>query len=108
MKPVFLAKEMFEEHEERFIDVLDDHLANGWVYSGDDAFVMAKTVPLSLLRPDLNKDLDSKAWFVYIYTGDLGRVLDLIPFQTEFVAFRRNNSAFKIYNMKRFIERIRR
>ena len=106
MRPVFEAKRMFETHDERFIDVLDDHLTNGWVYSGEDAFVMASEKSKDrLLRRDINT-LDTDTWFVYIYVGNLERVLRLIPFQKKFVAFRRNNGRIKIYNMKRLIQKI--
>jgi hypothetical protein len=108
MKPVFTAKKMFEGHDERFIDVLDDHLTSGWVYSGDDCFVMAKTISSTLLESCLNKPLDTDMWFIYIYAGNLKRVLELIPFEKEYVGFRRNNGAVKVYSMKRLLAKLRR
>ena len=98
---------MFEDHEERFIDVLDDHLTNGWVYSGEDCFIMASLDSRSaLLGFDLNKPLDTDTWFVYVYVGNLKRVLELIPFDKEYVAFRRNNGTVKIYDMQKLVQKL--
>ena len=107
LRPVFKAKEMFEDHDERFIDVLDYHLTNGWVFSGDDCFLMATEENMDyLMRRNLKKGVDTDTWFVYIYAGNLKRVLDLIPFDKKYVAFRRNNGPIKIYSMKKLLNKL--
>lgn len=107
MKPVFVAKWMFETHDERFIDVFDRHLAEGWVYSGDDCFVMATNESRDeLLRQNTNKGVDKDTWFIYVYAGNLKRVLELVPFKLKYVAFRRNNGPIKVYEMEKLLRKI--
>ena len=109
MRHVLTAKAMFNDYEERFIDVLDRHLAEGWVYSGDDAFVMATEENReSLLQQSLNKDLDVDTWFVYVYVGSLKRVLELIPHPRKYVAFRRNNGPLKVYELDKLLRKLER
>ena len=109
MKPVFKAIDMFDEHEESFLDVLDRHLADGWVYSGDDCFIMA-TLENSdrLLKQNLNKSVDTDTWFVYVYVGNIVRAIELMPFKKKYIAFRRNNGLMKIHETSRLLDKIRR
>lgn len=107
MKPIQSAIKWCEENEENFLAELDNHLTFGWVYSGDDAFVMATHESRDLLlRPDLNKAVDNDTWYVYLYSGSLKRVLELIPFELTYVAFRRNNGEIKIYKTQKLLDRI--
>jgi len=109
IKPVFVAEKLCDEHGYNFWDCLSEYLEHGWVYSGEDCFVMAKTGKLSeLIEQNLNKDVDKECWFVFVYAGSLERVLELIPFGRELVVFRRNDGADKVYNMSALIKKIKR
>jgi len=99
-KPIVRGKKMIEDGGYNWMATLDHYLTNGWVYSGDDAFVMAS------IETESKKGLDSDTWFVYIYVGNLRRILELIPFEKKYVAFRRNDKADKIYDMKKLLKRL--
>lgn len=108
MKPVFRAKDLVESFGDNFFEQMDYHLVNGWVYSGDDCFVMAEVCSKKeLLRQNLNNDVDNDTWFVYAYAGKLERVLELIPFEKEFIGFRRNNGKIRLYRYEELMKKIR-
>lgn len=104
MKPIYKAVELFERFGEDFDTQMRFHLNNGWVYSGDECFVMASVEDLNEIKS--KKHLTGKAWFVYVYIGNLKRALNLIPFQLEYVAFRRNNGPVKVYKMKQLLRKL--
>jgi hypothetical protein len=107
MKPIETAILWCEEHDDNFESELENHLCYGWVYSGDDAFVMTTEENLaSLLRPDLKKSVDNDTWFVYLYAGNLRRVLELIPHNNKYVAFRRDNGPIKFYETKKLLRKL--
>ena len=107
MKPILVAKALVRSHGYDWAAKLSQYLADGWVYSGDDCFVMASVESSKdLTRQNLNKALDRDTWFIYVYTGNLRRVLDLIPFEKRYVAFRRNDGEDKIYSMKRLLTKL--
>ena len=107
MSPFDQAKQWCMEHGEHFYDELDLHLACGWVYSGEDAFVMATLEDSNELTGlSLNKTLDTDVWYVYLYAGDLKRVLSLMPFDKKYIAFRRNNGRIKLYEAEKLLRRI--
>ena len=107
MKPILECKQMMKEHGLNFLSVLDEHLTEGYVYSGDDCFVMASTENReSLLGICLNKDVDNDTWFVYAYVGELKRVLELIPFRLKYVAFRRDNGNMKMYQTDNLLRKL--
>jgi hypothetical protein len=98
---------MMEELGLDFLAELDFHLTNGWVYSGEDAFIMATTENLSQIR-EINSQncIDKDTWYVYAYVGNLRRVLGLVPFQLKYVAFRRDNGRIKVYDMNRLLQKM--
>lgn len=104
MKPIHEAVDLVDSWGEDFDTQFRFHLINGWVYSGADCFVMATTE--NLIELNLNKPLTGKAWFVYAYVGSLKRVLELIPFHLEYVAFRRNNGPIKVYRMESLLRKL--
>ena len=107
MKPVITAKLWCDDHKEDFEEELWYHLQEGWVYSGDDCFLMATLETRAcLLRQSIDKTLDTDTWFVYVYAGSLKRVLDLIPFPKKYVAFRRNNGPIKFYELEKLLAKI--
>jgi len=107
-KPIEQAQKWCEEHEENLFSEISLHLEVGWVYSGEDAFVLAtEEASEDLLTSNLNKDVDIDTWYVYLYSGSLKRVLELIPHKNKFIAFRRDNGNIKIYKTERLLARIR-
>jgi hypothetical protein len=109
MKPIDRAKEWCDEHDECFVNELELHLEVGWVYSGEDAFLMAtEEASADLLTLGLNKDVDIDTWYVYLYAGNLKRVLELMPKkQNKYIAFRRDYGAIKIYDTKWLLAKIK-
>lgn len=106
-KPIKMAQEWCEKHGEDLYTEIGLHLEVGWVYSGEDALVLAtEEASVDLMTSNLNKDVDIDTWYVYLYAGDLKRVLELIPYENKFVAFRRNNGAIKIYETKKLLSKI--
>ena len=105
--PIEQAQKWCDEHDEDLYSQIEMHLGCGWVYSGDDAFVLAtEEASADLLTQNLNKDVDMDTWYVYLYAGNLKRVLELIPHNNKFVAFRRDNGAIKIYDTETLLRRI--
>ena len=106
MRPIRVAKEMLGDQE--YYDLMEDALEHGYFYSGDECCVAAVIYDEEwLLRQDLNKTT-GKVWYVNFYAGDLKRVLELVPFELEWVCFKRDNNhdKIKIYNMKKLLKRI--
>jgi hypothetical protein len=109
MRPIEIADKWCKDHGENFLEELNKHLDSGWVYSGDDAFVLATELNREcLLRQDINNRLDPDTWYVYLYAGDLKRVLELIPFRRKYVAFRRNNGPIKVYELDKLLQKLER
>ena len=99
MKPIRIVQ---ERAGDEYYTLLEEVLDTGWFYSGDDCCVGAVVYDEDwLMRQDLNKNLD-KVWFVSFYAGDLKRVLELIPFDLKYIAFRRDFGKIKVYEMQRF------
>jgi len=91
---------------DKYYDLMEEVLDGGWFYSGDDCCVGAMVYDEAwLLRQGLNKNLD-KVWFVSFYAGNLKRVLDLIPFDLRYVAFRRDFGKVKVYDMAKLKKKI--
>jgi hypothetical protein len=89
-----------------YFDMMDECLCNGWVYSGEECCVGAVVADDEfLMEQNLNKD--SSCWYVLFYAGDLKRVLELIPFGCDYVAFRRDYGRVRVYKMDSFIRKIR-
>jgi len=107
IKPVLVAEKLCVEHGYDFWDSLSEYLEHGWVYSGEDCFVMAKTGTMEeIIGRNLNKDVDKRCWFVFVYAGKLKRVLELIPFRLDCVVFRRYDGPDKIYSMEKLINKM--
>ena len=99
MKPIRIVQEMLGDE---YYELMEEALDHGWFYSGEDCCVGAVVYDEAwLMRQDLNKELD-KVWYVSFYAGDLRRVLELIPFDLRWVAFKRdrNHDKIKIYDMQ--------
>ena len=106
-RPIDLAQKWCDENDENLYAQIELHLGCGWVYSGEDAFVLAtEEASADLLTSNLNKDVDIDTWYVYLYAGNLKRVLELIPYNKKYVAFRRNNGAIKVYDTVKLLAKI--
>ncbi len=105
--PVRQIQAMFGDE---FYDMFEEALDAGYVYCGADCCVAAiETTTGDLLRQDINKGLD-KVWYINFYAGDLKRVLDLIPFDLKWVAFKRqmkSGDKIKFYDMAKLKSRLR-
>ena len=102
MRPIRIVQ---EQAGDSYYDLMEEVLENGWFYSGDDVCVGAVVYDESwLLRQNINS-LD-KVWYVSFYAGDLKRVLDLIPFDLKYIAFRRDFGKIKIYDMKKLKQKL--
>jgi hypothetical protein len=107
IKPVYVAEKLCVAHGYDFDEKLGEYLREGWVYSGEDCFVMAKISTLDkIIGQNSNKDIDKSCWFIFVYAGKLKRVLELIPSQQKYVVFRRYDGADKVYNMKQLITKV--
>lgn len=104
MKPIHESVELIQKYGDDFDEKFRFHLNNGWVYSGDDCFIMATVEELNEIES--KKRLTGKAWFIYVYVGSLKRVLELIPFRLEHVAFRRNYGPIKVYKMDKLLRKL--
>jgi len=107
MKPIIQAQDWCIQHDEDLESEIWNHLTYGWVYSGDDAFVLAMEMD-SATQEDATVDnkVDTDTWYVYLYAGDLKRVLTLIPYTKKYIAFRRDNGPIKVVDMKRFMKKL--
>jgi len=97
MRPIDKAKEECYDNESprSFGEDLSFYLRHGYVYSGDEMFVMARPVS----RKDIRFVLDYKftykpntwdTWFVYLGCGDsVTRFFNIAPFKTPFVSWHR-------------------
>lgn len=94
------AHDLYERYGERdFFADLADHHCTGAVYSLPNLFAMAKSVVLEDGRV---------AWYVSAAVGDLGALLELLPWQLPFIAFSRRGGATRVYSFERFRELVRR
>lgn len=62
-----------------FTALLAGYLAKGFVYSGDDAFILA--------MPQ-----DNDTWFVHLAAGNIRRFCELAPYRLPNVAWQRNGA----------------
>ncbi len=105
--PILKCKEIMAGLGLDFLAELGRHLTEGWVYSGEDAFIMATTENLSQIKETNSHNcVDKDTWFVYAYIGNLRRVLGLVPFRLKYVAFRRDNGQIKVYDMNRLLQKM--
>lgn len=80
-----------------FAELLAAYVRTGFVYSGDDAFVLA--TPMGS---------PADTWFVHLAVGDLRRIARLVPYALRFVAFqRRGGGSLKRYTWAKFAAHLR-
>ena len=77
-----------------FNEDLQFYLTRGYVYSGEDTFIMARPITRRYAKFALDEKFTFKpeeydTWFCYLACGNLGRFLDLAPFKTEWILYHR-------------------
>jgi hypothetical protein len=89
-----------------FDEVIAWYMLNGYIYSGDDLFVLAcKHNKDAVIRDREIKELDKlDCWYIQYASGDLKRLFELVPEEKEWVVFERwgknNKKAFKFDKIK--------
>lgn len=58
-----------------FAALVAGYLAKGWVYSGDECFILAQA--------------QGDQWYIHLAAGRIDRFMELAPFKLPFVAFDR-------------------
>lgn len=107
LRPIMECKRRCGELGLDFIGALDEYLTDGWVYSGEECFVMAKVASReSLFELNLNKGLDKDTWFVYAFVGNMKRLMEIIPFRLKYIAFCRDNGAIRVYEADKLLARL--
>ena len=88
------------------------YMANGYVYSGDEMFVMARPVSKRDIRFVLEYRFTFKretwdTWFVYLGVGDsVTRFFDIAPFKLPFVSWhRREDPRPKVWRWEIFYKK---
>ena len=103
MNPIRMVRENLGDE---YYDLVEECLEDGWFYSNPVCCIGAMVYDEEWLeKQNLNKELD-KVWYVSFYAGDLKAVLDLIPFDLKWLAFRRNFGKIKIYDMEKFKKKL--
>ncbi len=113
MKPIELARAQYDKDSPRtFEEDISFYIREGWVYSGQEAFVMARPVSTR----DIGFALDYKftfkpatwdCWFVYLGTGKgTVRFFHVAPFALPKVAWqRRGEKRFRVYDWAKFYDK---
>src|ERR1043165_6791482 len=89
MTPVERAKSLLGSD---WLDALEAHLLNGFVFSTPEAFLMGRPVPrgAELLDPWQSWPREEcDAWFVWIGVGRAARLLSLMPYPLPWVGWER-------------------
>lgn len=108
IKPITEAAKTYEGSNRNFTNDLAEYLAKGYVYSGEDAFIMARTLRVDQIEQwnDLDSvHIEPDCWFVFLAAGkgSIHRFQELAPFELPFIAWhRRGSSKPKIYRWDKF------
>lgn len=111
MRPIDLAQRQYDDTSPRtFVEDFAFFANYGYIYSGDDCFIMARPIArrddqfvfdkgFTFIRPD--------SWFVYLGAGKgaLRRFIDLAPFKTEWVCWHRRTDSQLRYHLWNLYER---
>lgn len=100
------------ESPRSFGEDLAFYLANGYVYAGEEMFVMARPVSRKGIRFVLDytfkyEPRDCDTWFVYLGVGDsVTRFFDIAPFKMPFVSWhRREDPTPKVWPWEKFYKK---
>ena len=108
-----LALKEYDGSSRNFRDDFMRYLAYGYVYSGEDVFILAR--PIDLAHADKWDDFDFKhknpdCWFVFLAAGQnkLSRFQELAPFTLPKVGWHRGtDNKLRTYDWTRFSNRTR-
>jgi hypothetical protein len=114
MRPIDLARLEYDESSPRtFVQDFAFFAEFGYIYSGDDFFIMARPIN----RRDDYFLLDKKfkfknpnSWFVYLAAGKgaLHRFIEIAPFKTKWVCWhRRTNSELKYHSWNLYEKKVK-
>jgi len=106
--PLELAVKEYEGSERSFQEDLTNYLTKGYVYSGKDAFIMAR--PIETKNKNRWDDFNFKhkkpdCWFVFLAAGKqkLHRFTELAPFKLPLIGWhRRTDDKLRTYQWSRF------
>ena len=115
MSPVEEARLTYDENSDRtFVEDLAFYMEHGYVYSGQDFFIMARPIN----KRDDRFVLDYRfffrkpnAWFVYLAAGKdcLKRFIDVAPFCLEWVCwhkYKAKESNLKYYKWEQYKRKV--
>jgi len=113
MKPWQQAKKWFMEKSPgaSFEASLVDYLRDGYVWSGDDCFIMGKPVfwdGETMYSGDVKEKANT--WFVFLAAGKncLKEFLRKAPFKLKYVAWqRRGKDEYHVHEWKRYQRRVK-
>lgn len=93
-----------------FVRDLELHFLHGYVVSTPQLFMMGRPVcrcwpHARIVDPSFNIRARRNCWHVYLASGDLARMFDLMPFPLLFISFERMN-ALRIYRTDALRRRI--
>lgn len=82
-RPIQIARDAFLAWNPQgdFTALVAGYLARGFVYSGDDAFILAMP--------------QGETWYVHLAAGKVGRFQELAPFQLPWIAWERKGQALR-------------
>lgn len=93
-------------------DDIDFHARHGHIVFSPEFCIMARPVSsqwtdedITGFRIELTQTPD--CWHIHIASGDLKKVLDIIPYQLPYVSFQRNGGELRRYKLNRFTHGIR-
>lgn len=113
MKPIDLARAQYDKDSPRTLEEdIAFYVREGWVYSGQEAFVMARPVSTRDIQFALDYKFTFKpatwdCWFVYLGTGKgVVRFFHLAPFALPYIAWhRRRGTLPRIYDWAKFYDK---
>tara|TARA_R100001510_G_C7646294_1_gene203605 strand:- start:1649 stop:2032 length:384 start_codon:yes stop_codon:yes gene_type:complete len=113
MKPIDLARAQYDKNSPRsFEEDVAFYVNEGWVYSGQEAFIMGRPI----CTRDIDFALDYKfkykvetwdCWFVYLAAGKgIVRFFNIAPFALPKIAWhRRDKDKANIYEWSKFYDK---
>ena len=115
MNPIVDALQFYDKSCETTLnDDLRYYLTRGYVYSGEDTFIMARPITRRYAQFVLDERFTYKpkeydTWFCYLAVGKLERFLELAPFKLQWILFHRQEKDEKDrwYTWKGFERAIR-
>ena len=90
--PAILAAELCRARGGDFREEVEAFLLNGFVFSGDDYFLMGRPVPRQAGAPELwapHPRQACDAWFVWIGVGRWAQLLALMPYELPWLGWYR-------------------